>query len=272
MPKFIDLTARLKEGMIQNHYNHPRAPLLWPSQRHDITQYDFVERWAPQDRPPLFDGLPAEAGQWGKGHGWASEQFILGGHCGTHMDAGAHFDHRDTAQYVQDIPIEKCYGEAIILDLRDRCRENYPITITDLEEAEKKTGDKVKKGDIVIIHTGWAARWAYGPNPGRWKYHEEYPGLAYDSPIWFIEREVKLVGVDTPNLDCDEVLSAHINFLLRPWINKEPIQIVENLVNLEKIPRIRFIFMGFPLPIEGSTGSPIRAVALIPDRGSDEKR
>jgi len=35
MPKFIDLTARLKEGMIQNHYNHPRAPLLWSSQRHD---------------------------------------------------------------------------------------------------------------------------------------------------------------------------------------------------------------------------------------------
>lgn len=75
----------------------------------------------------------------------------------------------------QDIPIEKCYGETLVLDLRNKCRENYPITIADLEEAEKKTEDKVRQGDIVIIHTGWAARWAYGPRPNRGKYPG--PGL-----------------------------------------------------------------------------------------------
>jgi kynurenine formamidase len=51
--------------------------------------------------------------------------------------------------------------------------------------------------------------------------------------------------------------------LLRETIGKLPIQIVENLVNLESIPELHFTFVGLPLPFVGCSGSSICAVALI---------
>ena len=37
---------------------------------------------------------------------------------------------------------------------------------------------------------------------------------------------------------------------------------MENLVNLDKLSKTRFIFMGIPLKVSGLSGSPIRAIAV----------
>ncbi len=39
MSEIIDLTLKIQEDNVINHPNHPRAPLLWQNQRHDITNY-----------------------------------------------------------------------------------------------------------------------------------------------------------------------------------------------------------------------------------------
>ncbi len=261
--EIIDLTIPIHEGMVLNHPNHPRAPVIWQYQRHVFSQWLVASRWDPPRTPRLYDGLPPEAGIGGRGHGFQSEQLLISTHMGTHIDAASHFDHRGEAQDAAQIPLERCCGEAIMLDLREACMDRHAITVEDLEIAERRTEDKVREGDIVILHTGHSARYGYGPNvdPGRWV--QEAPGLGHDTPIWFIERKVKLVGIDSPNADCDLVLTAHVNFLLRGWIGKDVIQIVENLAYLERIPRPRFTFFGLPLPIVGGSGSPVRAVAII---------
>ncbi len=46
-------------------------------------------------------------------------------------------------------------------------------------------------------------------------------------------------------------------------MGKKPIQMMENLCNLDKIPQPRFTFFGLPLSIVGGSGSPIRAIAYI---------
>ena len=46
------------------------------------------------------------------------------------------------------------------------------------------------------------------------------------------------------------------------------ILILEHLANLDQLPTPRFQFVGLPLRIKGATGSPIRAVAIIQDRGA----
>ena len=43
---------------------------------------------------------------------------------------------------------------------------------------------------------------------------------------------------------------------------------IEHLVNLDRLPIPRFQFVGLPLRIKGATGSPIRAVAIIQDKGA----
>jgi kynurenine formamidase len=263
MIKIIDLTLKIVEGSVINHPNHPRAPLIWSNQRHDITQHVFTYYWT-KENVPLFDGLPEDVGEGGKGHGWASEQVLIGTHMGTHIDAPFHFEN-DPAQDAASISLEQAYGEAILLDLTNVCSKGkHKITIAELEEAESKTGDRVSSGDIVILHTGHTAKYAYNPEASVENYATLYSGLAYDASKWFIDKKVKLVGIDGPNIDChDMICTAHVNFLMRRRIGKDPILIVENLANLEKIPLSRFIFIAFPLPIVKGSGSPVRAVALI---------
>jgi kynurenine formamidase len=261
MPRLVDLTMTIREDMMYNP-DHPRAPVFWLNQRHDVTQYYYVDLWAKPDFPPLYDGLPAEARMPKKGHGWQSEQIIIGTHMGTHVDAALHFNPTSKIDAAA-IPLEICYGDAIKLDLRPFYQHNHPITVDELAEAEKQAEDRVKEGDIVIIQTGHAERYAYGPNANAEKYFSLYPGLAPQTAKWFIDRKVKNVGSDTINIDCDVAIACHINFLLREWIGKTPIYIMENLVNLEQLPVSRFTFAGFPLPFKNGSGSPIRAVALI---------
>lgn len=52
MPQLIDLTMPIKEDMVLNP-DHPRAPLLWLNQRHDITQHYYTSVWVGEDAPPL---------------------------------------------------------------------------------------------------------------------------------------------------------------------------------------------------------------------------
>jgi len=44
--------------------------------------------------------------------------------------------------------------------------------------------------------------------------------------------------------------------------------IIEHLVNLDQLRVPRSQFVGLPLRIKGATGSPIRAVAIIQDKGA----
>ena len=69
MTRIVDLTATIVEGMVQNAPLHPRAPVVFVNQRHDVTQWYFQHMWSDADFPPLFDGLPPEAGMHGQGHG-----------------------------------------------------------------------------------------------------------------------------------------------------------------------------------------------------------
>lgn len=261
--QIIDLSAPIQEGMVLNSPNHPRAPVIWQYQRHEFSQWLMASRWDPPRVPQLYDGLPPEAGMPGQGHGVQSQQLLISTHMGTHIDAARHFDHRQEAMDTSRMRLETCSGEALMLDLRNVSVDNYPITSEDLSRAEQNTGDRVREGDIVIIHTGHSARYGYGPNADIQKYAWNAPGLGYDTPPWFIDRKVKLVGIDTINVDCDLTGTVHINFLLRGWIGKDVILIVENLVHLERIPRPRFTFFALPLPIVGGDGSPVRAVAIV---------
>jgi kynurenine formamidase len=65
------------------------------------------------------------------------------------------------------------------------------------------------------------------------------------------------VGDDLGNADCP----GHV-LLLHP---DREVPIIENLVGLKALRGKRFRFFGLPLKMDGATGSPIRAVALVDD-------
>lgn len=263
--RLIDLTALLEEGTPVNHPHHPRGPVVLPNQKFDFVRWFYADTWRRGGGPPTFDGMPAEWAQPETARGWRNEEILIHTHLGTHVDAALHFN-PDSAQDAAAIPLQRCFGAAVLLDFRHLGEngEPFPITVADLEEAERRAGVAVGAGDIVILHTGWLARWGKGQSADRERYGSiPNPGLHRDTPPWFIERGVKLVGGDIPNIDYDMTSSCHVNFLCREAIGKEPILIIENLANLEDVPVPRFTFVGLPLPLREGTGSPIRAVALV---------
>jgi len=72
-----------------------------------------------------------------------------------------------------------------------------------------------------------------------------------------VKSGVKLVGIDSMSIGNEEVHRLLLG---------EGIPIIENLTNLKLLKGKRFLFFAFPLPIVGGSGSPVRAVAIIPER------
>jgi kynurenine formamidase len=120
---------------------------------------------------------------------------------------------------------------------------------------------EVRPGDIVLIRY-W---------PGTWgEPMEEFlavRGITLDACEWLAARGVKAVGVDHPNLE-GQVKGEYGNLnapghemFLHP---DHYVPIIENLVDLGTSGSPRFWFAALPLKIAEGTGSPVRAVAVVP--------
>jgi kynurenine formamidase len=178
--------------------------------------------------------------------GWALTQFTLGSHSGTHVDAPSHAVKGGAT--IDTLPLEKFFGEAIVLDLSYK-KPDESITAKDLEKA---ANDRIRPSDIVLILTGMASHW------GKEEYLTKYPYLTEDAAKWLVNSKVKLVGIDWLTVEkfgSKEGLAHHA-------LLEKGIPIVENLVNLEKIKDERVLFACFPLRLAGVDGAPTRAVAI----------
>ena len=245
MRTLIDLTPVLEEDMCANHLYHPRGPVFLPNQFYEMTRHWQTVTWSQGHPPPTYDGVPEDWANPETTRGMRSEEVLISTHLGTHIDSAQHYN-PESQQDAASIPLESCFGSAVVLDFRHLGEEPFEITVEDLDEAEARAGVKVELGEIVILHTGWMAKWGVGPTADRARYSSNpQPGLHHEAPPWFIEREVQVVGGDIANIDYDMTSSAHINFLCREAAGKEPIQIIENLAYLERIPVPRFLFVGF---------------------------
>jgi kynurenine formamidase len=117
----------------------------------------------------------------------------------------------------------------------------------------------------VLVHTGWSELVADEPQ----RYLDEHMGLTKEAGEWLRARGIRTLGIDNSTVETTEgayLSPVHMNFL-RPrslgLSGDDFIAIIENLVNLDRIPQHRFHFVGLPLPFEQGSGSPIRAMAVV---------
>lgn len=245
MTQIIDLTMPIQEGMPQ-HPAHGRTPLFMSGTRNHGAWRNF-NRENPYDSSDLAS--------------FQNENIIICGHTGTHMDSCFHGDPK--SDYTIDkMPIECGYGDAVWLDVSHRFGPKAYITAKDLKDAEGNSGTSIRPGDIVLIYTGWST--VKDPK----KYALEHMGLAKEAGEWLREKQVKTVGIDNCNVDApgELALPVHMNFL-RPRSqglkNEDFIAIIENVVNINHIPKHRFLFSGSPIPYLGQTGGQVRAMAIV---------
>ena len=194
--------------------------------------------------------------------GFSTKLLVMEDHTGTHVDSTFHFydgRHRGPrGKTIEELPLEKFAGEAVLVDLSFKASTD-PVDRSLLVAAAKDQGVDVRKGDVLLVRT-WPKTWGTPM--------DEFLGaraFTADACDWLLERGVKMVGLDHPNLEgaLDERYGnmespGHL-LLLHP---RHEILIVENLVNLDAITARRFEFYALPLHIKGATGSPVRAVAV----------
>jgi kynurenine formamidase len=175
------------------------------------------------------------------------ELLFLSSHTGTHIDAPYHFVRN--GKKIHQIEPKRFLSEAILVKIN--ARPNYAITKSDILKFEKKNG-RIPDGSTVVFGTGW------NDNLQRKNYFDENPGLATSAARYMVSKSVNLIGIDSPSIDVgrDSSFSSHRILLQNDVI------ILENLCNLNKIRKKTFNLVALPLKLQGTTGSPVRAVAF----------
>jgi kynurenine formamidase len=206
---------------------------------------------------------------YSNGHGWAVENLTVGSHTATHIDAPYHYgatSEGKPARRIDEVPLEWCFAPGVVLDMRHR-KPGEVISTADLQRGLRDIAYTLQAGDIVLIHTGAAARW------GTPEYFRQ-PGLDRDSTLWLVNQGIRVIGIDAWTLDRE--FAAQIEDFKRTgdgrhiWpahfagITKEYCQI-EKLANLERLPRPHGFYVScLPVKIKGGSAGWCRAVALVP--------
>jgi arylformamidase len=113
--------------------------------------------------------------------------------------------------------------------------------------------DKEIRGRAVLVNTGWDKHW------NSEAYFENHPYLTEDAAQYLIDCGVKLVGIDSMNIDDTKGNARPVHSLL---LGKE-IPIVEHLCSLSLLPDEGFTFTALPPKFKGVGTFPVRAMAKI---------
>ena len=105
----------------------------------------------------------------------------------------------------------------------------------------------------MLIHTGWDAFW------NTEAYYSHHPALTRDAAEYLRDNQVKLVGIDSHNIDDTTGNSRPVHTILLG----ADILIVEHLCNLASLPETGFTFSAIPPKFKGVGTFPVRAMAKI---------
>jgi kynurenine formamidase len=202
--------------------------------------------------PPKFERMrfpiPVETGEGTM----QVTSFSMLSHLGTHLDAPRHF--YPDGEMLDRLPVERFLGPAVVWDIP--CEAPREIAAAELSAAEPA----MRPGDIVIVHTGWAARY------GTPEFHD-YPWLSGGASRWLADRGARIVAVDVLSVDppgnrrpAGFVFPAHRTLL------GAGVLILENADPRAVVGRRGFA-AALPMKLADADGAPARLI-FRPDRGA----
>lgn len=115
-------------------------------------------------------------------------------HVGTHLDGPMHM--ADGGGDMASLPITKLIHEGVIVDVSDEVSDWSIITP---EMITSKV--EVKKGDILIIHTGYHRYYEGKPEQDLTRYFCMHPGGTRELAEWMLEMELAWWGIDAGSGD-----------------------------------------------------------------------
>ena len=113
--------------------------------------------------------------------------------------------------------------------------------------------NKEIRNKAVLVNTGWSRHWNTDA------YFENHPYLTKESAEYLRDCKVKLVGIDSHNIDDTrgKIRPVHTTLL------GAEILIVEHLCNLDKLPESDYLLSAVPPKFKGVGTFPVRAFATL---------
>lgn len=189
------------------------------------------------------------------GHNTAQCVWRIGDHLGTHVDAPAHVI--EGAPAIDQVDLGRLVGDALVADCTRA--QGRGITPDDLEAAAAG----VREGDILLLYVD-------EPPGDLGHFIEHQTFVTVPAAHWIVDRGISAVGVETA---CFEhayqrtvVDRAYEPPETNPWpahrvCLENDVYIIEGLTGLGPLAGQRVHFAAAPLPVPGSSGSPVRAFA-----------
>jgi kynurenine formamidase len=181
---------------------------------------------------------------------------------------GAHLD-------INHYPTELLVNRAVLLDVARKVQGNadplpagFNITDEHLADTARHQGVRVRKGDTVLVRTGWGRYFAGNP---AFYAGASAAGVGVAGARYLVKTGARVVGNDTltfevrppivnPGTPDFEVFPVHMLVIADNGVN-----IIENyfLEEIAAAKEYEFVLVVPPLRIRGGTGSALRSFALV---------
>jgi kynurenine formamidase len=186
-------------------------------------------------------------------------------HGGTHMDAPIHF--KEGAATADQVPLASLIAPVAVLDVTTQAAadHDYEVSMPDIVSYETRYGP-IARGAIVLVRTGWSSRYGdkkeyLGDDTPGDASNLHFPGFGEEAMRVLVEqRGVAAVGLDTASLDPGK----SSEFIAHRIAGGGGVPGFENLTNLDQVPAKGAWLIALPMKIEGGSGGPLRAVAVVP--------
>ena len=195
---------------------------------------------------------------------YAANSFCAPEHGGTHMDAPVHF--AEGRLTLDQVPVERLIAPAAVIDVTRQAAADpdYRLAVEDVRAWEARHG-RVPEAAIVLLRTGWAARWPdakryFGDDTPGDASRLHFPSYGAEAARLLVEeRHVAALGVDTASIDH----GPSRDFAVHQITARANVPGLENLGDLSSLPEVGAWVVALPMKIAGGSGGPARVVALL---------
>lgn len=193
---------------------------------------------------------------------------VLGEHSGTHFDAPHHWiTGRDHAEgYTDTLRLQRTVAPVNVIDCSAESAEDPDFLLTpDHVRAWEREHGEIGAGEWVVMRTDWDRR--AGDEEAFLNAAEDgphSPGPTPDCIEYLLSRKIVGWGTQCIGTDAGQAGGMQPPFPAHNLLHRDNCFGLASLANLDQVPPKGAILIAAPLKIRRGTGSPIRAMALVP--------
>jgi kynurenine formamidase len=202
-----------------------------------------------------------------RGPAWYWNDVAVGEHAGTHFDAPIHWVTGREGATVDRVPPAHLVASLVVVDRSADCAADpdFLLEVKHLEAWQREHGP-LPAGGWLLFRSGWESR--AGDQAAFLNVDERgshTPGPSVACARWMAEQTpIVGFGVETVGTDAGMAGGFDPPFPCHTFMHGAGKYGLTSLVGLGRLPATGAVLIVAPLPIVGGSGSPARALALVP--------